>query len=275
MPWQGVALALLAAVVHALWNLLVAGEPPRLPGLALISAVGALATAPTLLLGDGLSRDAVLLAAASSVLETAYFVLLATAYRRADASLVYPVARGAAPLLALVGAVLLGTATVELREAAGVLVVCVGIVLVRGVGGGARLAHVGLALLVACAIAAYTLVDAHAVRDVGAPPGPYLSLVLALVAVELAALAVLRREAGAFRAALDRRVVLAGLGVAAAYLLVLLAFARAPAPLVAALRETSVVVATALAAIVLHERVPRLRIAGAAVVACGVALIVL
>lgn len=274
MPWEGVALALLAAVVHALWNLLVAGAPPRLPGLAAISALGAVATAPTFLLGDGLDRDVLALAAVSSTLETAYFVLLVHAYRRADASLVYPVARGAAPLVALAGAVALGTATVAPREAVGVAIVCAGIVAVRGVGGSARVADVGLALLVACAIAAYTLVDAHAVRELGAPPGPYLATVLALAALQLAVLAVVRGEASDLRELRDRRVVLAGLGVSAAYLLVLLAFARAPAPLVAALRETSVVVATALAAVVLRERVPRLRIAGAVAVAAGVALIV-
>lgn len=274
MPWQGVVLALLAAVVHALWNLLVAGDPPRLPGLAVISGLGALICAPTFLLGDGLSGTVLAWALLSSVLEAIYFVLLAEAYRRADASLVYPVARGAAPLLALLGAVAVGMATVSPREAVGVVVVCIGIVLVRGVVGAAHLADLGLALLVATAIAGYTLVDAHAVGELDAPPGPYLCAVLALVAAQVALLAVARGEARGFRGALDRRALLAGVGVPTAYLLVLLAFRYAPAPLVAALRETSVVVATALAATVLHEHVPRLRLAGAAVVALGVVLIV-
>ena len=67
--------------------------------------------------------------------------------------------------------------------------------------------------------------------------------------------------------------VVAGLATFGAYALVLAALERASAASVAAVRETSVVIATALAALVLHERVGRMRFAGAALVACGIALL--
>jgi drug/metabolite transporter (DMT)-like permease len=67
--------------------------------------------------------------------------------------------------------------------------------------------------------------------------------------------------------------VLAGLATFGAYVLVLAALARAPAAPVAAVRESSVVIATALAVPLLHERVGRLRLAGAAVVVGGVVLL--
>jgi len=67
--------------------------------------------------------------------------------------------------------------------------------------------------------------------------------------------------------------VLVGAASAGAYLLVLLALRLASAPAVAAVRETSVVIATALAAVVLKERVGPVRLAGAALVAAGVALL--
>jgi uncharacterized membrane protein len=69
--------------------------------------------------------------------------------------------------------------------------------------------------------------------------------------------------------------VVIGAASAGAYLLVLLALRLASAPAVAAVRETSVVIATALAAIVLRERVPAVRIAGAVLVAVGVAVLAL
>jgi uncharacterized membrane protein len=69
--------------------------------------------------------------------------------------------------------------------------------------------------------------------------------------------------------------VLLGATAGCAYLLVLLALRLASAPAVAAVRETSVVIATALAAVVLGERVGPLRLAGAVLVAAGVALLAL
>ena len=64
-----------------------------------------------------------------------------------------------------------------------------------------------------------------------------------------------------------------GVGVFAAYGLTLLALDRAPAAPVAALRETSVLVAVAIAALVLDEPVGPRKLAGAALVVGGVALV--
>ena len=73
--------------------------------------------------------------------------------------------------------------------------------------------------------------------------------------------------------ALSPTTVALGVAAGAAYLLVLLALRLASAPAVSAVRETSVVIATALAAVVLHERVGPSRLAGATLVAAGVALL--
>jgi len=68
---------------------------------------------------------------------------------------------------------------------------------------------------------------------------------------------------------------IAGLGMFGAYALALAALARAHAAPVAAVRESSVVIATALAAVVLRERVDRRRWAGAVLVVAGVVAIAL
>jgi len=95
-----------------------------------------------------------------------------------------------------------------------------------------------------------------------------------LPALVYAAVLTRHRGIGPLRRAVSPTVVAGGILVVAAYGLVLAALAIAPAAPVAALRETSVVIATAMAGAVLGERVTRLRLAGAALVASGIALVV-
>ena len=108
MPLDALALALGAAALHALWNLLLAREEDT----EAASAIALLALVATLVVPAALTwrvhADAVPFIAASAALELAYVALLATAYRRYELSLVYPVARGLAPVLALLFVVAAG-----------------------------------------------------------------------------------------------------------------------------------------------------------------------
>ena len=170
----------------------------------------------------------------------------------------------------LVGAVVLG-GHVSAAAVAGVVLVVAGIALVRGAAGRARLRDLGLALAIGGCIAGYTLVDAAGLRH--ASPAAYLEVVFAAVAVAYTAATV--RTAGALRAVLDRRTVVAGLGIVAAYGLVLVALTLAPAPAVAAVRESSVVIALVVLAVTGRERVGRRQVAGTVAVCAGVACVVL
>jgi drug/metabolite transporter (DMT)-like permease len=203
---------------------------------------------------------------ASGALELVYFLVLAAAYTRADVSLVYPVARGAAPVLVLLWTLTLGGNGLGPLDAAGILAVAAGVVLVRGVHGGDR-AGLALGLVVAALIAAYTLVDAEGIRH--ASPVPYLALVL----VPPVAGAALATGPSRLRAELRLLTVLAGCAGFLAYVLVLAALRLAPAASVSAVRETSVLFAVALAAPLLREEVGRGRVAGALLVVAGVAAI--
>jgi uncharacterized membrane protein len=118
-------------------------------------------------------------------------------------------------------------------------------------------------------IAGYTVADRYGIHHANA--APYLMLVLLPPAVAYPLFVGRRRYAKAFGPA----TVVIGVASACAYLLVLLALRLASAPAVAAVRETSVVIATVLAAVVLKERVGPVRLAGAVLVAAGVALLAL
>ena len=265
MPVDALALALGAAFLHALWNLLLAREPDT----EAATAIGLLTVVAVLALPAALTwrveGAAVPFVSGSAALELAYFALLAAAYRRYELSLVYPVARGLAPVLALALVVLAGGATPSGLGIVGVVGVTGGVLLIRG----ARGSLVGLAFgaIIAVTIAGYTVLDRHGIAHAAALP--YLLLVLVGPAV-FYSLAI-----GPSRLATALRPATAALGVAAgtAYLFVLLALRLASAPAVAAVRETSVVIATALAAAVLGERVGLPRLVGAILVAAGVALL--
>ena len=263
---------LASAGLHAFWNWLIADVRDSHATAAVALVTAAVAFAPVAALSWDVDGSAWPYIAASAALELAYFALLAAAYERADLSFVYPIARGAAPVLVLVASVAALGASVSGGEAAGVLAIAAGVLLVRGVGRGAG-AGLALALGVAACIAGYTLVDDEGIRHAAALS--YFEAVLLLTAPVYAAAVVVARGRGALRAALTWRAGAAGVAMFAAYALTLAALEVAEAAPVAALRETSVVMATAAAAIAAHERVPPARLAGAVVVVAGIALIAL
>lgn len=273
MPAAAFALALGAAFVHAFWNLLLARarDPEATTAVALGASV--LVFAPVAVATWDVDWRVWPFLVATAAFELVYFALLASAYRRADLSFVYPISRGLAPVLVLaVGVVALGSEA-DATQAAGVCLVGVGVLLVRGLSSAHRATGGALALAIAGSIAAYTLVDAHGIRY--ADPIVYLELAMIPAAIGYV-VGVLAVSGGSrIRAELRPVSVLAGMLIFGAYALVLAALERAPAAPVAAVRETSVVIATALAAPMLGERVGPARLAGAGLVVGGIALLIL
>ena len=262
MPADALALALAAAVVHAAWNVGLAGAKDVHAATAVALVTGAIAFAPVAILSWDVSADAWPWVAASVVLELAYFGLLATAYSRAEMSVVYPIARGAAPVLVLIAV------RPDALQAAGVLLVAAGVVAVRGPRPGPA-ADVALALAVAATIAGYTLVDNEGLRHADSLPYRWL------VSAPVAAVYALFLGRARIRPEIQPRALASGLGMFAAYGLVLAALDRGPAAGVAAVRETSVVFGVLLAWLLLHERVGPARLGGSLVVAAGVVLLTL
>jgi drug/metabolite transporter (DMT)-like permease len=271
VPADALALALAAAFLHAGWNVFLRGSEDVEARTAVVLGLSVILFAPVAAATWSVSWAVAPYVAASAALETAYFTLLVLAYRRRELSVVYPIARGSAPLLVLLGtAVVLGR-HVSAAAAAGVCLVAVGVVLVRGIRRGAE--GVLVALAIGCAIAGYTLVDKDGLQH--AASLPYLELVLLPVALLAVPLVAARRGTRALRAQLTWSTAVAAAASFGAYALVLAALRLAPAPEVAAVRETSVVIAALLAGAFLRERVGVERLAGAAAVAGGVALIAL
>jgi drug/metabolite transporter (DMT)-like permease len=182
---------------------------------------------------------------------------------------VYPIARGSAPVLVLIGTAVVLSRAVTAAQVAGVLLVACGVLLVRGLRRGVE--GVGIGLAIGVMIASYTLVDKEGLHH--ASPIPYLELVLLPIAVVGLPVYVWRWGFHPFTAQFTLSTLGAAVGSFGAYVLFLFALRLTSAPGVAAVRETSVVIAALLAAVFLRERVTWWRLLGAAAVAGGVAVL--
>lgn len=205
-------------------------------------------------------------------LQTLYYLLVAAAYGRADMSLAYPVMRGAAPMIVALAAGAVFAERLPLAGWAGVAMISGGVlslaVLARSRAG------LGFAALNACVIASYTLSDGYGVRQSEAAVG-YTLWIFLLTAPPVVAVSILRRGAGLMRAcAVEwRRGILGGIGTMLSYGVALWAMTLAPVAMVAALRETSILFATLISALILRERVVMGRWVAVAAVAAGACLL--
>jgi drug/metabolite transporter (DMT)-like permease len=263
-----VALAVASAFLHASWNILLksSGDPLRLGARAMGAAVvifTPIAVALWLLTGrPWMPWQAWALAAISGALNALYFHLLAAAYRRGQLSSVYPMARGSAPLIAVLVGLFGFREHLSAGQAAGVAAVLLGIWLVRPPRGSR--AAVLPALATGLAIAAYTSIDRAGVRL-----GPFWMYSWA----EFAACALLLVPWRGPAPVTNARLV-GGLSVGA-YSLVLAALALAPLAVIAPLRESSVVLVALWGVFRLGEREGGvgLKLGGAAAVLAGLALL--
>lgn len=272
-----------AAVAHATWNLTIkaAGTSgTRFLWLTFVVATIVVAPFGILSLTQVGSRMPVLLllAIGSGVLQIAYFLTLQRGYRLGDVSIVYPLARGSGPVLAVSFAIILFHERPGIPGLVGAGVVVTGVVVIGLAGGRGRFAanRIGIlyGLLVGVVIAAYTLWDANAVVQQNLPPLGYFWIT---VLVQLVAFAPFALQRPRFTVALARQhwaaALVVGILSPLAYVLVLFAFTLAPVALVAPAREVSVVLVALGGWLLFREPHPVQRIIGAAVVLGGVALL--
>jgi drug/metabolite transporter (DMT)-like permease len=284
---SALALVLVAALLHATWNLAVKGAPSDdqvgfvwlyvVASAALWAPVGLVWVVVT---GEQPTWWWLAGPLGSALLHVVYQLVLQRGYAEGDLNLVYPLARGAGPMLTFVVAVtVLGQHPAAL-EVAGVFAVVAGVLLISLGGRADRLAHdrggVVWGLATGATIAAYTLWDNRSVNALHVPPVPYF-VVGILLQLPFLALLLARRPAPTplrevWRTAWAPALVVATLSPLA-YLFVLRAMQLAPVALVAAARESSIVVGAVFGWLVLREPRPARRLVGAVVVLAGVGLI--
>lgn len=294
MPPIVFAMVAVAAVIHATWNVILktAGDPLGTAARAIAgSTLLATPVIVTAWFATGmppLPERSIALGFVSGVVETAYFVLLSAAYRRGELSLVYPVARGTAPLLAVAAGVLVLGERLSPAGAVGVGALAGGILVIQRPWRALRPVRAGgtgvdravlFALATGVAIATYSAIDSVGVK--GTQPWLYAGVTFWVNAVTLVLWVRFvdrpRRPAGALAPASWGRSTFAGCLTVGAYLLILTAYSIAPLTIVAPLREAAVLLGSFWGSFRLGEATDRgdgwRRLGGAALVVAGVVLV--
>ncbi|MCX6045481.1 MAG: DMT family transporter, partial [Chloroflexi bacterium] len=217
----------------------------------------------------------------SGLLQAAYFVILAAAYGRGDFSLVYPIARGAAPGLLAIWAFFLLHERLHTGGVVGLGILLIGLVIVgssawwkRQQQAAPSLLSVGLALLVALCISGYSASDGAAVKL--ASPTGYIVIEMLLTTIFVTPLIFTRYRWKLVLATWQKnwlRISLVGILSNLAYLLVLIAYTLSPVGYAGAIREVSIVFAALAGWLWLNERFGSIRAIGASVIFAGILVI--
>ena len=266
-----------AAVCHSAWNLIFKSEPRRLEASLGALAVATAVSVPVLFLYplSEVSPRAWALVLLSGAFETGYVVALTAAYEIGDLSLVYPIARGTAPLLVVPLAVLFLGERLSASGLLGIALVVAGIFAThagafRSAAGGRS--AVALATLTGVMISGYSLVNKSGVQHV---PVPLYAFLVFAVDTGLLALVLYARGRGGWPRGLAAwgRASSVGALMLAAYLGVLAAMSRAPVSYVVAAREVSIVVTALAGVFVLREPQSGRRMAAAVVIFAGLVVL--
>jgi drug/metabolite transporter (DMT)-like permease len=269
---------LFAALCHAGWNAAVKRGLDPLATTVLISIGAALVGVAMLPFTGQPDFAAWPFVIASVLIHIVYFAALIESYAAGDMGLVYPLARGSAPLMTATAAAVLVDEYLGLLGWLGIAVLAVGVLLLslRGSRDLAKLDRraIGFALLTAVTICAYTIVDGIGARLAGSA-NAYTAVTFAGIGIAMAVYALVRRGTGVFGLMARHWKLGLGGGVmqVTSYGIAIWAMTVAPIALVGALRETSVLFGTVLAVVFLKEPLLMPRIFAALMIVCGLALI--
>jgi drug/metabolite transporter (DMT)-like permease len=278
---QALGLILTAACIHASWNLLAKRAGGGAAFVWAAASAGGLIWLPITVLRGEFGQVqwtplVLLFLLGSGVLQTLYFLTLQRGYQAGDLSLVYPLARGTGPLFSTLGAILLlGEQPTMLGLAGAALIVGGVFVIASGAGGGAtgfnRRAAVGYGVLTGLFIASYTLWDKVAVSQLHLPPVLYDTMSVLVRAALLLPIG-LRRWPQVVQLWRVHKGAILGVGFFSelGYILVLVAMQTTPVIYTAPLREVSILIATVLGALLLHEGQLRRRLPAATAILLGV-----
>ncbi|MBT3706975.1 MAG: EamA family transporter [Proteobacteria bacterium] len=269
-------LVLFAALLHASWNAFVKSGQDKLLTVALMHACSgglAFCLLPFLPLPDTAAWPFLAL---SSVLHWGYYFFLVSGYRHGDLGVIYPLARGSAPLMIAISGAFIAGETFSPLAMTGLGLASVGIISLSFEKGLPKRKHfkaISFALGTGIWITAYTLADGLGVRESGSKLS-YIAWLFVLEAITFCPFVLFLRRTTWKRYYVNnwRGLWLSGVVSGSAYGLVIYVMSTHPMAAVSALRETSVVIAVLIGTFILKEQHMTYRICAAAVVVAGIAL---
>lgn len=273
MSTQIFLVVIAAAILHAIWNASIKDSGDKFVNMAAIIIGQAPLAALSLLFVPMPAFDSLPFLIAGIALHVGYQFFLPLSYKYGDLTLVYPIARGVAPLLVAGISVMFLGVELNTAEFIGVLTIGAGIMslaLVRKSDGQRNGKAVGLALITGCFIASYSLVDGTGARIAGTAIGFYGWLALGST-LAFTAIMLIWKPGTVGQAWRTRKVkgLLGGSASFIAFALVIWAFTQAPIALVTALRETSIIFALLIGVFVLKEKLDLLKVLSTMITVAG------
>jgi len=275
MSIEVAGLVLVAAAFHAIWNTLIKIRGDRVIVMMLVTLAGSIFSLLVAPFVDAPVPESWSFLAATILLHTAYHFFLPIAYDHGDLGQVYPIARGSAPLLVAVGALVFTGETLMPRALLGTLCLACGVMALtfeRESGVWKKPKPVIYALLTGVLIASYTVVDGMGARQAGSAIGfavwltigdGLLTFLIVYIWKGRDALAVARRNLGTG--------MVGGILQVGGYWIIVWALAVAPMAMVSSLRETSVLIAAVISTFILKEGFGVWRFVSASLIALGLA----
>lgn len=257
MTFEVTFVVLLAAALHAGWNTLIKIHGDRMIVMAVVTCFGSMFSLLFIPFVEFPNSASLPFLGLAILLHTAYHLFLPIAYNHGDLGQVYPIARGSAPLLVTVGALVIAGEQLAPLAVLGVMFLTSGVMALTFERGG-RFWHrpkaVLYALMTGVLIASYTVVGGLGVRQAGTVLG--FAVWLTVANGLLTFLIVYMWKGGkTFIVAKQNCVtgLLGGIMQVSAYWIIVWALAFAPMAAVSALRETSVLFAAMISTFILKE----------------------
>ena len=281
MPVSALVLLFLSASMHALWNFLLKSAEEKFVAMGWQTILsGALALIVIIFYSGLPPREMWLFAVISMLLEAIYFILLCIAYSDHDFSLIYPIARGAAPALLVIWTAIFLHEQLTVGGYIGLALITIGMMvigataLLQSKGEKIHLKGIFTALTVALVISLYTFVDGKAVKSGPALPyGLFMFVMIPLVTTPYIAYQYgLDSFPRVWKKNWNYLLIGGGLGVVA-YMLALFAYTSAPLSYSGAIREVSAVIGAFLGWRFLKEQMGGVRVVGSVIVFVGVMVI--
>ncbi|HEX4374780.1 MAG TPA: DMT family transporter [Puia sp.] len=274
-------LVLTAAVLHATWNLLAKKTKGKTPFIWLQYIASNILYLPFLFFQTNLghtiySQTLLWFSLSSAVLHLGYFIVLQKGYRNADLSVVYPLARGSAPLVSFIAAIVFLHEQLKLSSAIGLLLIIAGVLIITGLSfkkenNSKIMTGITYGVLTGLFIALYTFNDAIAIKKYAVSP---LTLTLAtnfFSAVLLLPFVLPQKDELKREIKMHKWIIIAiALLSPAAYILVLQALKYAPLSVVAPAREISILLGVFMGSRVFNEKDGKRRLIASVLILGGI-----
>lgn len=274
-------LVLTAAVLHASWNLLAKKTKGKTPFIWLQYVASNLLYLPFLFFqakpaAEIYTQPLLWFALSSAVLHLGYFIVLQKGYRSADLSVVYPLARGSAPLVSFIAAIAFLHEPLKLSSVIGLFLIITGVLIITGLSfkkdNNSKIkAGIAYGVLTGLFIALYSFNDAVAIKQYGISP-LVLTLATSFFSTVLLLPFVLPQKAELKREINQHKWIIVAIAFLspAAYILVLEALKYAPLSVVAPARETSILLGVFIGARVFNEKDGRRRLIASVLILGGI-----